>query len=80
MFPYCNVSVSGLVPYAKYFIMVDMVPADNSRYKVGKKNNQRLIICCKCKINVARAIPLNLQVSVGNKFTLEVCFLYKQDA
>ncbi|XP_058270969.1 T-box-containing protein TBX6L-like [Hemibagrus wyckioides] len=33
MFPYCNVSVSGLVPYAKYFIMVDMVPVDNSRYK-----------------------------------------------
>ncbi|KAI5096504.1 T-box-containing protein TBX6L, partial [Silurus meridionalis] len=33
MFPYCNVSVSGLVPYAKYVIMVDMVPVDNSRYK-----------------------------------------------
>ncbi|XP_047661698.1 T-box-containing protein TBX6L-like isoform X2 [Tachysurus fulvidraco] len=33
MFPYCNVSVSGLLPYAKYFIMVDMVPVDNSRYK-----------------------------------------------
>lgn len=37
MFPYCNVSVSGLVPYAKYVIMVDMVPVDNSRYKVRKK-------------------------------------------
>ncbi|KAF4077532.1 hypothetical protein AMELA_G00209120 [Ameiurus melas] len=33
MFPYCNVSVSGLVPYIKYVIMVDMVPVDNSRYK-----------------------------------------------
>ncbi|XP_022522257.1 T-box-containing protein TBX6L [Astyanax mexicanus] len=33
MFPYCNISVSGLVPYAKYVIMVDMVPVDSSRYK-----------------------------------------------
>lgn len=37
MFPYCNVSVSGLVPYAKYIIMVDMVLTDNSRYKVRRK-------------------------------------------
>ncbi|KAI4893196.1 hypothetical protein NFI96_018511, partial [Prochilodus magdalenae] len=33
MFPYCNISVSGLMPYAKYVIMVDMVPVDSSRYK-----------------------------------------------
>ncbi|XP_066501753.1 T-box-containing protein TBX6L-like [Hoplias malabaricus] len=33
MFPYCNISLSGLIPYAKYVIMVDMVPVDNSRYK-----------------------------------------------
>uniref|UniRef100_A0A8B9GP60 T-box domain-containing protein n=1 Tax=Astyanax mexicanus TaxID=7994 RepID=A0A8B9GP60_ASTMX len=37
MFPYCNISVSGLVPYAKYVIMVDMVPVDSSRYKVSEK-------------------------------------------
>ncbi|XP_030625711.1 T-box-containing protein TBX6L-like [Chanos chanos] len=37
MFPHCNVSVSGLLPYAKYVIMVDMVPVDNFRYKWNKE-------------------------------------------
>lgn len=50
MFPYCNVSVSGLVPYAKYIIMVDMVLTDNSRYKVRRKKKQAMVNhCCKYK-------------------------------
>ncbi|KAL2099768.1 hypothetical protein ACEWY4_004162 [Coilia grayii] len=36
MFPHCNISVSGLSPYANYVIMVDMVPVDNFRYKWNK--------------------------------------------
>jgi len=37
MFPHCNISVSGLSPYAHYVIMVDMVPVDNYRYKWNKE-------------------------------------------
>ncbi|XP_062868009.1 T-box-containing protein TBX6L-like [Trichomycterus rosablanca] len=33
MFPYCNIRVSGLLPYAKYVIMVDVLPVDNFKYK-----------------------------------------------
>uniref|UniRef100_A0AAY3ZW08 T-box domain-containing protein n=1 Tax=Denticeps clupeoides TaxID=299321 RepID=A0AAY3ZW08_9TELE len=36
MFPHCLISVSGLVPYANYVVMVDMVPVDNFRYKWNK--------------------------------------------
>lgn len=34
MFPHCKISLSGLVPYAKYILLVDMVPEDGLRYKV----------------------------------------------
>ncbi|XP_063067183.1 T-box-containing protein TBX6L-like [Engraulis encrasicolus] len=37
MFPHCNISVSGLSPYAHYVIMVDMVPVDSYRYKWNKE-------------------------------------------
>uniref|UniRef100_UPI003AAFDF91 T-box protein VegT-like n=1 Tax=Centroberyx gerrardi TaxID=166262 RepID=UPI003AAFDF91 len=37
MFPHCNVSLSGLQPYANYVVMVDMVPADSLRYKWNKE-------------------------------------------
>ncbi|XP_062410875.1 T-box-containing protein TBX6L-like [Sardina pilchardus] len=37
MFPHCNISVSGLSPYTNYFIIVDMVPVDNFRYKWNKE-------------------------------------------
>jgi T-box protein 2 len=33
MFPTIKVSVSGLEPNAKYIFLVDVVPADNNRYK-----------------------------------------------
>ncbi|TRY56621.1 hypothetical protein DNTS_023522 [Danionella cerebrum] len=33
MFPHCKISLSGLVPYAKYILLVDMVPEDGLRYK-----------------------------------------------
>uniref|UniRef100_A0A4W5QLK7 T-box domain-containing protein n=1 Tax=Hucho hucho TaxID=62062 RepID=A0A4W5QLK7_9TELE len=36
MFPHCNVSLSGLQPYANYVLMVDMVPVDNFRYRWNK--------------------------------------------
>lgn len=35
MFPQCKIKVSGLIPYAKYLMLVDFVPMDNFRYKVG---------------------------------------------
>ncbi|XP_067862450.1 T-box transcription factor 16 [Heptranchias perlo] len=33
MFPQCKVSVTGLMPFSRYMIMVDLVPADGMRYK-----------------------------------------------
>ncbi|KAL7827385.1 hypothetical protein SRHO_G00331030 [Serrasalmus rhombeus] len=33
MFPHCKINISGLVPYAKYILLVDMVPEDAFRYK-----------------------------------------------
>ncbi|XP_057213220.1 T-box transcription factor 16 [Triplophysa rosa] len=36
MFPHCKISLSGLVPYAKYILLVDMVPEDSLRYKWNK--------------------------------------------
>ncbi|XP_067911609.1 T-box-containing protein TBX6L-like [Heterodontus francisci] len=33
MFPQCKISVSGLMPFSRYMIMVDLVPADGMRYK-----------------------------------------------
>uniref|UniRef100_A0A3P8Q483 T-box domain-containing protein n=1 Tax=Astatotilapia calliptera TaxID=8154 RepID=A0A3P8Q483_ASTCA len=37
MFPHCKVNLSGLIPCAKYVLMVDMVPEDGFRYKWNKK-------------------------------------------
>ncbi|KAM6985091.1 T-box-containing protein TBX6L-like [Aplochiton taeniatus] len=37
MFPHCNISLSGLQPYVKYVIMVDMIPLDSFRYKWNKE-------------------------------------------
>lgn len=34
MFPHCKVNLSGLIPCAKYILLVDMVPEDGFRYKV----------------------------------------------
>ncbi|XP_053135181.1 T-box-containing protein TBX6L-like isoform X2 [Hemicordylus capensis] len=36
MFPQCKIKVSGLIPYAKYLMLVDFVPMDNFRYKWNK--------------------------------------------
>ncbi|KAL2092681.1 hypothetical protein ACEWY4_012479 [Coilia grayii] len=36
MFPHCKVNLFGLVPYAKYILLVDMVPEDGFRYKWNK--------------------------------------------
>ncbi|RVE68551.1 hypothetical protein OJAV_G00092740 [Oryzias javanicus] len=36
MFPHCKVSLSGLIPCAKYILLVDMVPEDGFRYKWNK--------------------------------------------
>uniref|UniRef100_A0A4W4G1M5 T-box domain-containing protein n=1 Tax=Electrophorus electricus TaxID=8005 RepID=A0A4W4G1M5_ELEEL len=48
MFPYCNISVSGLVPYAKYVIMVDMVQMDSYRYKWN--NEERWKVAGKAEL------------------------------
>ncbi len=37
MFPHCKVSLSGLIPCAKYILLVDMVPEDGFRYKVRQQ-------------------------------------------
>ncbi|XP_038154945.1 T-box-containing protein TBX6L-like [Cyprinodon tularosa] len=37
MFPHCSISLSGLQPFANYVIMVDIVPADNLKYKWKKE-------------------------------------------
>uniref|UniRef100_A0A3B3YF12 T-box domain-containing protein n=1 Tax=Poecilia mexicana TaxID=48701 RepID=A0A3B3YF12_9TELE len=34
MFPHCSISLSGLQPFANYVVMVDIIPADNLKYKV----------------------------------------------
>ncbi|KAG7332100.1 hypothetical protein KOW79_003934 [Hemibagrus wyckioides] len=36
MFPHCKINISGLVPYAKYILLVDIVPEDGFRYKWNK--------------------------------------------
>ncbi|KAM6423584.1 T-box-containing protein TBX6L-like isoform 2-T2 [Liasis olivaceus] len=36
MFPQCKIKVTGLIPYAKYHMLVDFVPMDNFRYKWNK--------------------------------------------
>uniref|UniRef100_A0A673CD68 T-box transcription factor 16 n=1 Tax=Sphaeramia orbicularis TaxID=375764 RepID=A0A673CD68_9TELE len=36
MFPHCKVNLSGLIPCAKYILLVDMVPVDGFRYKWNK--------------------------------------------
>lgn len=37
MFPHCKVNLSGLIPCAKYILLVDMVPEDGFRYKVRQQ-------------------------------------------
>ncbi|XP_075881750.1 T-box transcription factor 16 [Nelusetta ayraudi] len=37
MFPHCKVGLSGLLPCAKYILLVDMVPEDGFRYKWNKE-------------------------------------------
>ncbi|CAG5920754.1 unnamed protein product [Menidia menidia] len=37
MFPHCKVSLFGLIPCAKYILLVDMVPEDGFRYKWNKE-------------------------------------------
>ncbi|XP_068166942.1 T-box transcription factor 16 [Antennarius striatus] len=37
MFPHCKVQLSGLVPCAKYILLVDLVPEDGFRYKWNKE-------------------------------------------
>ncbi|XP_053727216.1 T-box transcription factor 16 [Synchiropus splendidus] len=37
MFPHCKVQLSGLIPCAKYILMVDMVPENGFRYKWNKE-------------------------------------------
>uniref|UniRef100_A0A8C5H2V0 T-box-containing protein TBX6L-like n=1 Tax=Gouania willdenowi TaxID=441366 RepID=A0A8C5H2V0_GOUWI len=37
MFPHCKVNLSGLIPCAKYVLLVDMIPEDGFRYKVRYK-------------------------------------------
>ncbi|XP_057688372.1 T-box transcription factor 16 [Corythoichthys intestinalis] len=37
MFPHCKVNLSGLIPCAKYILLVDMVPEDGFRYKWNKE-------------------------------------------
>ncbi|XP_036383944.1 T-box transcription factor 16 [Megalops cyprinoides] len=36
MFPHCKINLSGLLPYAKYIMLVDMVPMDAFRHKWNK--------------------------------------------
>ncbi|XP_066500695.1 T-box transcription factor 16 [Hoplias malabaricus] len=36
MFPHCKINITGLVPYAKYILLVDVVPEDRYRYKWNK--------------------------------------------
>ncbi|XP_023682801.1 T-box transcription factor 16 [Paramormyrops kingsleyae] len=36
MFPHCKISLTGLLPYAKYIMLVDMFPVDSFRYKWNK--------------------------------------------
>lgn len=40
MFPHCKISLSGLIPCAKYILLVDMVPEDGFRYKWNKETNK----------------------------------------
>lgn len=35
MFPHCNVSITGLQPFANYVVMMDMVPVESFKYKVS---------------------------------------------
>ncbi|XP_028313748.1 T-box transcription factor 16 [Gouania willdenowi] len=37
MFPHCKVNLSGLIPCAKYVLLVDMIPEDGFRYKWNKE-------------------------------------------
>lgn len=37
MFPHCKVGLAGLIPCAKYILLVDMVPEDGYRYKWNKE-------------------------------------------
>uniref|UniRef100_A0A8C9ZHS4 T-box transcription factor 16 n=1 Tax=Sander lucioperca TaxID=283035 RepID=A0A8C9ZHS4_SANLU len=37
MFPHCKINLSGLIPCAKYILLVDMVPVDGFRYKWNKE-------------------------------------------
>ncbi|ETE59890.1 T-box-containing protein, partial [Ophiophagus hannah] len=36
MFPQFKIKITGLIPYAKYLMLVDFVPTDNFRYKWNK--------------------------------------------
>ncbi|XP_031695633.1 T-box-containing protein TBX6L-like [Anarrhichthys ocellatus] len=40
MFPYCRFRISGLQPCRKYFLLMDIQPLDNSRYKWTGKSWQ----------------------------------------
>ena len=40
MFPHCKINLAGLIPCAKYILLVDMVPEDGFRYKVRNPPSQ----------------------------------------
>lgn len=37
MFPHCKITITGLIPCAKYMVLVDMLPEDGFRYKWNKE-------------------------------------------
>uniref|UniRef100_A0A3B3US43 T-box-containing protein TBX6L-like n=1 Tax=Poecilia latipinna TaxID=48699 RepID=A0A3B3US43_9TELE len=41
MFPHCSISLSGLQPFANYVVMVDIVPADNVKYKLAVRHSSQ---------------------------------------
>lgn len=73
MFPHCKVSLSGLIPCAKYILLVDMVPEDGFRYKVRPVSS--LIAANRAPPQTRHPPPLSStsKAAISSCFSISCC-------
>lgn len=87
-FPHCKINLTGLIPCAKYILLVDMVPEDGFRYKVRK--HWFIIQYSERKKNIPLTFlyhtigkkwkPVKMNHVIGKGFPWMVSAIHRQDA
>lgn len=77
MFPHLKVNLSGLIPCAKYILLVDMVPEDGFRYKVRQMffflHSRQPITNCKVRGHSGSCSRVRAEVSLSKKYDPREC-------